>query len=62
MQIFFPIFVDLSSIMIAGLMLRKLNREVFGSVPLNKAVELFGERDNWLYNYNPMTVSLDPSD
>lgn len=32
----FPIFVDLPSIKFAALMLRKLNKNIFGSVPLNK--------------------------
>lgn len=36
MRFDFPIFVDLPSIKVAALMLRKLNKKIFGSVPLNK--------------------------
>ncbi|MEQ8479550.1 MAG: hypothetical protein RIC18_02755 [Hoeflea sp.] len=36
MRIDFPIFVDLLSIKVAALMLRKLNKKAFGSVPLNR--------------------------
>lgn len=37
MQIDFPIFIDLPSITIAALMLRKMKPDEFGSVPLEKA-------------------------